>query len=115
MSYFFDVVPNIENNSKLRDPQIEAYIKIREYFKENPLGEALVVLPTGTGKSGLIAIAPYGISKTRVLVITPELVTKQSVVNTLHPMEEKHVTNINCIKKNSHFEKKIDQNESSFY
>lgn len=97
MSYFLNVVPNIENNIKLRDPQIEAYIKIREYFKENPSGEALVVLPTGTGKSGLIAIAPYGVSNKRVLVITPGLVTKQSVVKTLHPMEENFWLNFDII------------------
>lgn len=88
MSYFFDVVPNIEGNHKLRDPQIQAYLKIKEYFTTNPHGEALVVLPTGTGKSGLIAIAPYGVAKKRVLVITPGLVTKKSVVKTLHPLED---------------------------
>lgn len=97
MSYFFDTLPNIENNSKLRDPQIEAYIKIREYFEDNQSGEALVVLPTGTGKSGLIAIAPYGVARKRVLVITPGLVTKQSVINTLHPMEENFWLNLDVI------------------
>jgi len=83
-----DMVPYIEGNKALREPQIEAYIKIREYFGENPNGEALVVLPTGTGKSGLISIAPYGVSNKRVLVITPGLVTKKSVAKTLHPMED---------------------------
>ncbi|WP_283709533.1 DEAD/DEAH box helicase family protein [Pseudoalteromonas prydzensis] len=51
MPYFMDTAANILDNSKLRKPQIEAYIKIQEYFKEQPNGEALVVLPTGTGKS----------------------------------------------------------------
>lgn len=41
-----DTAANILDNSKLRKPQIEAYIKIQEYFKEQPNGEALVVLPT---------------------------------------------------------------------
>ncbi|MFB0846556.1 DEAD/DEAH box helicase [Paenibacillus oleatilyticus] len=88
MSYFIEIVPNIIENNKLRKPQIEAYIKIKEYFESNPKGEALVVLPTGTGKSGLISIAPYGVSQKRVLVITPGLVTKKSVVKTLHPLED---------------------------
>lgn len=88
MSYFIDTVPNIINNKKLREPQIEAYIKIKEYYEENPQGEALVVLPTGTGKSGLISIAPYGVSNKRVLIITPGLVTKKSVVKTLHPLQD---------------------------
>ncbi|WP_238399155.1 hypothetical protein [Photorhabdus bodei] len=34
MSYFFDTAVNIEGNKKLRMPQIEAYIKIREYFNQ---------------------------------------------------------------------------------
>ncbi|MRN53924.1 DEAD/DEAH box helicase [Paenibacillus monticola] len=88
MTYFMEIVPNIIENKKLREPQIEAYIKIKEYFESNPVGEALVVLPTGTGKSGLISIAPYGVSNKRVLVITPGLVTKKSVVKTLHPLED---------------------------
>ncbi len=87
MSYFMETTPNIEGNNRLREPQIEAYLKIKEYFKENPKGEALVVLPTGTGKSGLISIAPYGVSEKRVLIITPGLITKDSVIKTLHPLE----------------------------
>ena len=34
MSYFFDTVVNIEGNKKLRTPQIEAYIKIKEFFSD---------------------------------------------------------------------------------
>ncbi|MFP1455487.1 DEAD/DEAH box helicase family protein [Escherichia coli] len=63
-----------EGNRKLRTPQIEAYIKIREFFSDPEHSEALVILPTGTGKSGLISIAPYGVSQKRVLIITPGLI-----------------------------------------
>ncbi|WP_278249184.1 hypothetical protein [Photorhabdus stackebrandtii] len=42
-------------------PQIEEYIKIRDYFSQPYNKGALVVLPTGTGKRGLISIAPYGV------------------------------------------------------
>lgn len=59
MSSYFDVAVNIEGNKKLRTPQIEAYIKIKEFFSDPNNKEALVVLPTGTGKSGLISIAPF--------------------------------------------------------
>ncbi len=82
MSYFMDTAVNIVGNSKLRSPQIEAYLKIKEYFSDNPSGEALVVLPTGTGKSGLISIAPFGVANKRVLIITPGLVTKKSIQKT---------------------------------
>src|SRR5690606_27176865 len=49
--------------------------------------EVLVVLPTGTGKSGLISIAPFGVCRRRTLIITPGIVTKNSVVKTLHPLD----------------------------
>jgi len=97
MSYFFETVPNIEGNKKLRKPQIEAYLKIKEYFCNNPNGEALVVLPTGTGKSGLISIAPFGVANGRVLIVTPGLVTKKSVVKTLHPLESNFWINYDVI------------------
>ncbi len=97
MSYFFETKTFIEGNKKLREPQIEAYIKIRDYMKINECGEALVVLPTGTGKSGLISIAPFDVSKGRVLVITPGIVTKDSVVKSLHPMEENFWVNYDVI------------------
>lgn len=89
MGYFREIEPNIVNNKRLREPQSEAYLKIKEYFdKKGNDGEALAILPTGSGKSGLIAVAPFGVSDGRVLVITPGLVTKQSVLKTLHPLED---------------------------
>ncbi len=97
MSYFINTTPHIIGNLKLRKPQIEAYIKIKEYFETEPHGEALVVLPTGTGKSGLISIAPYGVSNKRVLIITPGLVTKKSVIKTLHPLEDNFWLNFDIL------------------
>lgn len=82
-TYFMTTTPFIEGNKKLRSPQIQAHLKIKDYFLNEPQGEALVVLPTGTGKSTLIAIAPYGSVHGRVLVITPGLVTKKSVSDSL--------------------------------
>ncbi|MCS6237111.1 DEAD/DEAH box helicase family protein [Shewanella baltica] len=88
MSYFIDTAANILGNNKLRTPQIEAYLNIQQFFIENPEGEALVVLPTGTGKSGLISIAPFSICNGRVLIITPGLVTKQSIRKTQELLED---------------------------
>jgi superfamily II DNA or RNA helicase len=82
MNYFIDTAVNIEGNSRLRTPQIEAYLKIKSYFCVSENKEALVVLPTGTGKSGLISIAPFGMCSGRVLIVTPGLVTKDSIRKT---------------------------------
>ncbi|NQZ23841.1 MAG: DEAD/DEAH box helicase family protein [Colwellia sp.] len=80
MSYFLNTSAYIIGNNKLRDIQVEAYISIKEYFDEHPTGEALAVLPTGSGKTGLVSIAPFGICKGRVLIITPGLVTADSIL-----------------------------------
>lgn len=92
-----DTPANILGNSKLRKPQVEAYIKIVEYFTENPKGEALVVLPTGTGKSGLISIAPFSICNGRVLIITPGLVTKKSIQKTQEVLEDNFWVNFDVL------------------
>lgn len=78
MNYFIETAANIFGNSRLRIPQIEAYSKALEHFASSN-DDALIVLPTGTGKSGLISIVPFGLAKGRVLIITPGLVTKQAV------------------------------------
>jgi DNA repair protein RadD len=102
MSYFQDTIANILGNNKLRSPQIEAYMEIQAYFAENPRGEALAVLPTGTGKSGLISIAPFGVSNGRVLIITPGLVTKESIRKTQEVLEDNFWVNFDIIFDPSH-------------
>ncbi|HBP4867525.1 TPA: helicase, partial [Pseudomonas aeruginosa] len=97
MNYFTDTVVNILGNSKLRSPQIEAYIKAQEHFANNPAEDALIVLPTGTGKSGLISIVPFGLAKGRVLIITPGLVTKQSIRKTQDALEDNFWINFDVI------------------
>ncbi|WP_437331095.1 DEAD/DEAH box helicase [Sorangium sp. So ce381] len=97
MQYFMDTAVNILTNSKLRKPQLEAYIKIQEYFTRCPQGEALVVLPTGTGKTGLVSIAPFGVSQGRVLIVTPGLVTKQSIRKTQESLQDNFWVNFDVI------------------
>lgn len=97
MNYFFDTAVNILGNNKLRTPQIEAYIKAQEHFSNNPNEDALIVLPTGTGKTGLISIVPFGLAKGRVLIITPNLVTKQSIRKTQDLLEDNFWINYDVI------------------
>lgn len=96
MNYFTETAANILGNNKLRAPQIEAYIKAQEHF-ESSNEDALIVLPTGTGKSGLISIIPFGLAKGRVLIITPNLVTKQSIRKTQELLEDNFWINLDVI------------------
>ncbi|WP_105664781.1 DEAD/DEAH box helicase [Cronobacter dublinensis] len=97
MSYFLNTAVNIEGNTKLRAPQIEAYIKIKEFFSDEENKEALVVLPTGTGKSGLISIAPFGVARKRVLIITPGLITKDSIRKTQEVLADNFWVNFDIV------------------
>lgn len=85
-NYFMSVEPMIDDNEYLREPQKIAYGKIFEHFvSQNNTSHAIVVLPTGVGKTGLMGIIPYGIAKGRVLIITPQIVIKDNVIGSLNP------------------------------
>jgi len=91
MGYFFDAPANIVGNSFLREPQEDAYRAIYNHFINKKSEEhALVTLPTGTGKTGLMGIAPFKIAKGRVLIITPQTVIRDSVLGSLDPTHPKN-------------------------
>ncbi|MCP3746688.1 DEAD/DEAH box helicase [Paenibacillus sp. A3M_27_13] len=88
LNYFINSKPNIVDNEELREPQILAYIDIFKHFNEDhSTRDAVAILPTGAGKTGVMGLVPFGISKGRVLVITPQLVIKDHVVESLDPSE----------------------------
>ncbi|UZQ49565.1 DEAD/DEAH box helicase [Clostridium kluyveri] len=85
-NYFIASFPNIYGNKSLRSPQIEVYDEIKKYFNSDYQNRnALVVLPTGVGKTGVIGLAPYGICKKRVLIITPWTIIRDTVLDSLNP------------------------------
>lgn len=85
-SIFMNSNPNIIDNELLREPQVDAYISTMKHFiHDNEKSHALIVLPTGVGKTGLMGLMPYFMSNGRVLIITPQISIKDSVVNSLDP------------------------------
>jgi superfamily II DNA or RNA helicase len=79
--YWQDTDVDIIGNDRLRTPQAEGYVALRDYFAEERATNlpAIAVLPTGCGKSGLIACAPFGIATGRVLVVAPNLTIKDGL------------------------------------
>lgn len=73
---------NIEANDQLREPQREAHQAVREHFA-NSNQPAIIVIPVGCGKTGIIATLPLGISQGRVLVVTPNLTIRKGVTDAL--------------------------------
>lgn len=85
-NYFLDVNPNIFDNKLLREPQVQAYSHTYEHFIiKKKTSHAVIVLPTGVGKTGLMALLPYNICRGRVLIITPQIIIKDTVVDALNP------------------------------
>ncbi len=81
-SPFIEEKANIEDNGLLRIPQKESYLATKSYFKEKK-GHAIVQLPVGCGKTGAMAIIPFGISKGRVLAIAPNLEIRKGLHSNL--------------------------------
>jgi DNA repair protein RadD len=84
---FGRAIANIENNDRLREPQREAHKKIREHF-QGSIEPAIIQIPVGCGKTGLIATLPFGISNGRALVIVPNTTIRKGVGSELeagHP------------------------------
>lgn len=48
---------------KLLEHQYEALVNLQEWFREGNPGEALVCMPTGTGKTGVMCCLPYFLEK----------------------------------------------------
>ena len=62
------------NTASLRECQSGAYEAILKHFSvEGAEKHVLVQLPTGTGKSALIAVMPFNLAKKKVLVLAPNL------------------------------------------
>jgi len=77
--FFLSQEVDIDGNLLLRDAQREAYAAAHDFFQAERGREALLQLPVGCGKSGLIALLPFGISRGRVLVIAPNLTIKSEL------------------------------------
>lgn len=85
-NYFMISNPKIYDNLELREPQIISYSKIYDHFiVKNKKTHAILVLPTGVGKTGLMGLLPYHICKGKVLIITPQLTIRDTVVDSLNP------------------------------
>jgi superfamily II DNA or RNA helicase len=66
----------------LYNVQKEALISLKLFFQNPDMPNiALVVMPTGCGKSGVAALSPYVINSTKVLFITPSVQITDQIMN----------------------------------
>lgn len=82
MVVFESANANIFGNSNLYQAQIDAYNAVTTYYEQFPKfekREVLVVMPTGSGKTGLMSIFPFANCKGKVLLITPGKIVRRTV------------------------------------
>ncbi|MBA2526579.1 MAG: MerR family transcriptional regulator, partial [Pyrinomonadaceae bacterium] len=80
--FFSGSVADIETNDRLREPQRAAHKAVREHF-EGAKNSAIIQIPVGCGKTGIIATLPFGISTGRVLIIAPNTTIRKGIAEAL--------------------------------
>ena len=80
--FFQTITADVEGNVRLREPQRHAHRAVRTHFSKET-EHAIVQIPVGCGKTGVIATLPFGIANGRVLVITPNLTIRRGVAEAL--------------------------------
>lgn len=83
--------PVIDGNTKLREPQIEAFGALAVHdFSQPDQREVAIVLPVGCGKSGLLALAPFAIRSRRAMLVAPNLKIAEQLLRDLTPSDPKY-------------------------
>ncbi len=81
--FFSETEVNLTENTRLREPQIEGYQAVRDFFSNGMSGHAILQIPVGCGKTGLMSILPFGLANGRILVITPNIEIRNGVTDAL--------------------------------
>jgi superfamily II DNA or RNA helicase len=76
--FFNTTRPFIQGNPDLRDPQVEGWFRTRQHFR-NSSEHAILQIPVGCGKTGLMALLPFETAQGRVLVIAPNLEIRRGI------------------------------------
>lgn len=79
---------HIEKNELLREPQRNAWRAVRLHFQRDRTA-AILQLPVGCGKTGLMAILPFGVAVGRVLLIAPNTTIRDGLATAVDTNSEK--------------------------
>lgn len=81
-SIFVTAQASIAENPKLREPQREAWTAVRDHFRASN-DHAILQIPVGCGKTGVIATLPFGVTDGKVLVVAPNVTIRDGVTKAL--------------------------------
>ena len=92
LQYFMEANPEILGNIELREPQAESYNEAFNHFNlsSDSNQHAIIQIPTGVGKTGVMALLPFGIAHGRVLIITPNVTIRESITKELDPLNHEN-------------------------
>lgn len=65
----------------LRNAQIGAIYAVASYATLNSKDAAVIVMPTGSGKTTVVMMAPYLLKKNKVLIVTPSAMVRNQIAN----------------------------------
>jgi hypothetical protein len=87
ISHPFDLpTDSILANDLLREPQREAYAALAEHWKSSTT-PAIVQVPVGCGKTGLMATLPFGICRQRALLVAPNVTIRSAIARSVDPTQ----------------------------
>ncbi|MFL2123723.1 DEAD/DEAH box helicase [Marinilactibacillus psychrotolerans] len=87
-----------KETSGLRNAQLGAIHSISSFFTLNKTKAAVVVMPTGSGKTAVLMMTPYALEANKVLVITPSKLVRSQVSGEYSTL--KTLTKINVLPEN---------------
>lgn len=83
-----------EKSRGLRNAQLGAIHAISSFFTLNKKEAAIVIMPTGSGKTAVLMLTPYLIRKQRVLVVTPSKMVRGQIAEDFSELRTLCVANV---------------------
>lgn len=70
-----------QTNNGLRNAQIGAIHSISSYFTIDESSAAIIIMPTGSGKTAVLMMSPYVLDAKKVLVVTPSKMVRGQITD----------------------------------
>ena len=91
--------PKADNKNKgLRNAQLGAIHSISSFFTLNKSKVAVVVMPTGSGKTAVLMMTPYVLESSKALIITPSRLVRSQIYEEYSTL--KTLTKVNAFSDN---------------
>ena len=83
-----------EKSRGLRNAQLGAIHAVSSFFTINKKDAAIVIMPTGAGKTAVLMLVPYLIRKKRVLVVTPSKMVRGQIAEDFSNLRTLCIANV---------------------